>query len=232
MKSHQSFGRYDPKKHIKVTNNDPDIIDFKNALSVKFEHFKQLALEKYHKIRMEYLTQMEYRIKENERENASEIDFIAQQVEDATHEKEEAIKRSTESRIIFANVMQTKFHSKRVIFKAWKYFYEWKKYIVAKSKFCDNYNRNKALQKVFNAWRRIAHDQFLEKALRIRDEYEVQKRTKIYQIDNKIDNLMLYLAQLQSKIAEETGLILEIPEEYQVSIETGLNRIKSKNIIF
>ena len=79
-----------------------------------------------------------------------------------------------------------------------------------------------------NGWRSAAHDQFLEKAFRIRDEYELQQRTKIYNVDNKIDNLMLYLAQLQTKIEEETGLILEIPSEYQISIGDGLERIKRK----
>jgi hypothetical protein len=82
-----------------------------------------------------------------------------------------------------------------------------------------------------NAWRQVTHNQFLEKAFKIRDEYELQQRVKVYHVDNKIDNLMLYLAQLQAKIEEETGLILEIPEEYQVSINTGLDRIKSKHFL-
>ena len=41
-----------------------------------------------------------------------------------------------------------------------------------------------------NDWRSAAHDQFLEKAFRIRDQYGLQQRTKIYNVDNKIDNLM------------------------------------------
>lgn len=79
-----------------------------------------------------------------------------------------------------------------------------------------------------NGWRRVAHEQFIERAFKIRDEYELQQRSKVYQVDNKIENLMLYLAQLQAKIEEETGLILEIPEEYQISISTGLERIKGR----
>ena len=72
----------------------------------------------------------------------------------------------------------------------------------------------------------MTHDEFIEKAFRIRDEYEAQKRKVIYDIDTKVDNLMLYLSQLQQKIEEETGLILDIPEEYQVS--SGLERIKNE----
>jgi hypothetical protein len=60
----------------------------------------------------------------------------------------------------------------------------------------------------------------------IRDEYELQQRSKVFNIDTKIDNLMLYLSQLQEKIQEETGLILDIPEEYQVN--TGLGRIEEE----
>lgn len=37
---------------------------------------------------------------------------------------------------------------------------------------------------------------------------------------------MLYLSQLQQKIEEETGLILEIPDDYQIS--SGLERIKNE----
>lgn len=39
---------------------------------------------------------------------------------------------------------------------------------------------------------------------------------------------LLYLSQLQAKIEEETGLILNIPEEYMKTINTGLTRIKQE----
>lgn len=40
---------------------------------------------------------------------------------------------------------------------------------------------------------------------------------------------MVYLAQLHQKIEEETGLILEIPDDYQIN--TGLQRIKNETDI-
>ena len=39
---------------------------------------------------------------------------------------------------------------------------------------------------------------------------------------------LLYLSQLQAKIEEETGLILNIPQEYLQSIDAGLTRIKQE----
>ena len=135
VESHTSFGRNDPIKNITVTNNDTDIKDFKTALEIKFEQFKLETIEKYQKIRLEYLQQMDYAIKENERQNASAVDYMEQLVDDATNERDEAVKRAIESKIIFANTMRTRIHTKRAVFNAWKYYFEWKKYKVAKSKF-------------------------------------------------------------------------------------------------
>lgn len=230
-KSNQSFGRNDPIRNITVTEQDADILDFQKAFDIKFGQFKQATLEKYQKIRFEYLQQFDYAIKENQRQNSSKQDYMEDMVAGATAERDEAVTRASQSRIILANVLHTKIHTKRAVFNAWKYQYEWMKYVQAKSKFCDNFYEKKAKQKIMNAWRQVAHEQFLEKAFKIRDEYELQQRVKIYQVDNKIDNLMLYLAQLQQKIEEETGLILEIPDEYQVSINNGLGRIKGKLLL-
>jgi hypothetical protein len=133
--SNQSFGRNDPTKNIHVTNNDPDIVDFKNALDIKFQQFKKLTIEKYQKIRLDYLQQMDFSIKENERQKNSAVDFMQQKVDEATDERDDAVRRATESRIIFANVMRTKVHTKRAVFSAWKHQYEWSKYKEAKSKF-------------------------------------------------------------------------------------------------
>lgn len=229
--TNQSFGRQDPQKHITVTNQDQDIIDFRNALDLKYETFKRNLVEKYKNIRLEYLKQMDYAIRANERENNSAIDFMEQQLEEGINERNAAIQRATESRIIFANIMREKyntFYAKRACFQSWKYYYEWKKYKVAKSKFCDNYYRKRSLQKLLNGWRKVSHEQFLDKAFKIRDEYELQQRNKIFQVDNKIENLILYLSQLQAKIEEETGLVLEIPNEYQEVLNSGIGRVKQE----
>ena len=196
---------------------------------MKYESFRRNTIEKYDKIRLEYLKQMDFEVRENERENLSLLDFTEQQVEETTNERDAAIRRASQSRIILANVMREKYNThflKRACFQSWKYFYEWRKYKDAKSKFCDNYYKNRCLRKFFNGWRRISHDEFIERAFNIRDDYEAQKRKVVFDVDNKIENLMLYLSQLQQKIEEETGLILEIPEEYQIS--TGLERIKNE----
>lgn len=227
--SSRSFGRQDGGHYIEVTNQDQDILDFKRAMDLKYQNFRRTVLEKYQAIRLDYLKKMDFAIRENERENNSSIDYIEQQLEYAINEKDAAIKRATQSRIILANIMREKyntFHLKKVCFKALKYFYEWRKYEDAKTKFSCNYYRKKLLQKLLNGWRKISHEQFLVKAFKVRDEYELQQRVPIFNIDNKIENLMLYLSQLQVKIEEETGLILEIPEEYQIN--TGLYRIKEE----
>ena len=39
-------------------------------------------------------------------------------------------------------------------------------------------------------------------------------RTLLYTADMRIDNLKLYLAQLMEKVEEETGIILQLPDEY------------------
>lgn len=232
VRTNQSFGRHDPTTHVEVSNQDQDILDFKNALDLKYQAFKRVVVEKYHNIRLDYLQQLDFAIRESERENNSAIDFMEQQVEEATNERDAARKRATESRIILANVMREKYNTfflKRACFQSWKYFFEWKKYKIAKAKFCDNYYKKRSKQKFLNGWRKVSHEQFLQKAFKIRDEYELQQRTKIFNIDNKIENLMLYLAQLQSKIEEETGLILEIPDDYMIN--TGLQRIKNETEI-
>lgn len=70
------------------------------------------------------------------------------------------------------------------------------------------------------------HDEFIERAFEIRDEYEIQKRKVVYDVDKKIENLNVYILQLKDKIEEETGLILDIPDEYFQG--TGLERIKNE----
>eukprot|EP00117_Sycon_ciliatum_P002702 scpid97153/ scgid7810/ len=171
---------------------------------------------------------MDYSIREIERENNSVIDYLDQQVDEMNQERDIAIKRSTESKIILASVMREKYQThflKRACFQAWKHFYDWKKYTSARERLSQNYYRKKSLQRLVNGWRKITHQQFLDKAIKERDEYELQQRNKVKGVDHKIDNLMLYLSQLQQKIEEETGLILEIPEEYQISVDTGISRI-------
>lgn len=136
--SNQSFGREVPIKHITVTNQDQDIIDFKHAFDLKYSAFKRSILEKYEKIRFEYLKQMDLSIRENERNNQSTIMYLEQQLEDAMLENETAKARATQSRIILANVLREKyntFYMKRAVFQAWKYYYDWKNYEEAKSKF-------------------------------------------------------------------------------------------------
>jgi len=140
--SNQSFGREDPISHVEVSNQDQDIKDFKAALTLKYESFKRSVTKKYEEIRLEYLRNIDFKIKENERENASAIDFLEQQLEEAINEKDSAIKRASQSRIILANTLREKYNThylKRACFQSWKYYYEWKKYKEAKSKFCDNY---------------------------------------------------------------------------------------------
>ena len=138
IQSNQSFGRDHPKNHIEVSNQDQDVIDFKNSFDLKYESFKKSLVEKYQKIRIEYLKQLDFRIKENERENSSALDFMEQQLEETINEKDYAVRRASESRIILANVMREKYNThyiKRACFQSWKYFYEWKKYKETKSKF-------------------------------------------------------------------------------------------------
>lgn len=136
--SDQSFGRDDPKNHMEVTNQDQDIQDFKAALLLKYESFKRSVVEKYSNIRLDYLKQLEFKVRENERENTSALDFLEQQLEEAVNEKDAAIIRASQSRIILANTLREKYNThylKRACFQSWKYFYEWKKYKEAKSKF-------------------------------------------------------------------------------------------------
>lgn len=146
QKSNQSFGRQDADHHIEVSNQDQDILDFKKAMDLKYQNFRRNILEKYQQIRLEYLKQMDIRIRESERENHSSIDFMEQSLEEANNEKDASIKRATQSRIILANVMREKyntFYLKRACFQSLKHYYEWRKYEDAKSKFCDNYYRKR-----------------------------------------------------------------------------------------
>lgn len=226
VRSHESFGRDHPQNRLEVSTQDQDIIDFRNAMDLKYQSFKRILIDKYKNLRLEYLKHMDFSIRENERENNSAIDFMEQQVEEASNERDSAVRRATQSKVILANIFRTHYHLKHSCFESWKYYYDWQKYIDAKSKFCDNYYKNRHLRKIFNGWRKVTHDEFIEKAFKIRDDYEAQQRKVIYDIDSRTDNLMLYLSQLQQKIEEETGLILEIPDDYQIS--SGLERIKTE----
>ena len=215
--SHQSFGREKLIQHISVSNQDSDILDFKKAFDLKYNTFKQNVINNYQKIRFEYLKQMDFAVRENERDNNSSIDYLEHQVDVANAEKEAAVKRASQSRIILANILREKyntFYIKRAWFQAWKYFHEWKHYEEAKSKFWDNYYRKRCLQMLFNHWRKYSHDAYVERIFQIKEEFDLQEQSKL-----------LYLSQLQAKIEEETGLILKIPEDYLNSIDNGLSRI-------
>jgi hypothetical protein len=225
-RSHESFGRDHPHNRLDVSNQDQDIVDFRKAMDLKYLSIKRILIKKYKDIRLEYLKHMDYAIRENERENSSAIDYMEQLVEEASNERDTAVRRATQSKVILANIFRTQYHLKHSCFESWKYYYDWKKYVDAKSKFCDNYYKNKTLRKMFNGLRRVTHEEFIEKAFNIRDAYEVQQRRKIYDVDSRSDNLMLYLSQLQQQIEDETGLILEIPDDYQIG--TGLERIKNE----
>ena len=150
--SHQSFGREKPIQHITVSNQDQDIIDFKKAFDLKYSSFKNSVIVKYKNIRFDYLKQMDFAVRENERDNNSAIDFLEQQIEISKSEREDAAFRATQSRIILGNILREKyntFYIKRACFQAWKYYHEWKHYEEAKTKFWDNYYKKRDLFKFY-----------------------------------------------------------------------------------
>ena len=220
--SNQSFGREKLIQHISVSNQDQDILDFKHAFDLKYSSFKRSVLENYQKIRFDYLKQMDFAIRENERDNNSAIDYLLQQIDEASVEKDAAMKRASQSRLILANILREKYNTffiKREFFQAWKYYHDWKHYEEAKSKFWDNYYKKRSLQTLFNHWRKITHDEFVEKIFMEKEEYDLMEKSKL-----------LYLSQLQARIEEETGLVLQIPQEYLTSIGNGLDRIKVETV--
>lgn len=109
--SNQSFGRERLIQHITVSNQDQDIIDFRRAFDLKYSSFKKSVIEKYQKIRFEYLKQMDFAIRENERDNNSAVDYLEQQIEEANTENEIAAKRASQSRLILANILREKYNT-------------------------------------------------------------------------------------------------------------------------
>ena len=105
---------------------------------------------------------------------------------------------------------------KRRAFESFKQYWEWQTYLKEKTVYADNYYQRRFLRNALKGWKEQSHLRMRKRLIQEREEL-TERRTKqeLYTADVKIENLKLYLALLMEKVEEETGIAVQLPEEYE-----------------
>ena len=229
--------------HENIENYSQTVREYwPKAFENKFTLFKERLVQRYKLIRVEYLREFEAELKEVEREKLSHKQFQDGKLEEATKETDYHHMREFTTATILERLLQKKGERellKRKAFEAFKFHWEWKQYIKEKTVYADNYYQRRFLRNTLKAWSQQSHIRMRKRLVKERESL-TEKRTKeeLYTADVKIENLKLYLALLMEKVEEETGIAVQLPEEYermfgtaQAAILTETQKLQKDEII-
>lgn len=108
---------------------------------------------------------------------------------------------------------------------------QWRWYIKQRTIYAQNHHQRRFMRGVFKSWSNVTHQEYWEWIVVEWNVYqEDQMKSLLFTQDVWIDNLKLYLAQLMEKIEEETGTILQLPEEYDRVMHRGATRLQHETL--
>ena len=198
----------------------------------KFTLFKQRLVAQYKQVRSQYLAEYEAQIKELLREKTSEVELAMATRGRAVEKQQYHEGRQTVAELALDQVLQSKREKdrlKRRAFQAFKYHWEWKKYVQNKTVYAANFHQRSLARRVLKAWSTATHEEYRARLLKDKEEYEHEQKTKIlYRADRKIEQLKLYLAHIMAKIEKETDLVVQLPDDYERIMGVGLDRLEAE----
>jgi hypothetical protein len=114
----------------------------------------------------------------------------------------------------------------RVCIKFWKVYVKKRKEKNRKAAYTRNTIYRNMLTRVFRGWRTSTHEWGIERLNNNEDSYRKDlERQKLTMWTSKVDQLMLYMAQMEDKIKSEVKARESLSVTYEQSINRGVSKL-------
>lgn len=141
----------------------------------------------------------------------------------------ERLKEQNESQMNRFFQMKVRLRYYRTYVKAWKAYYLRRKEKKRVAAYSRNTIYRKSLTRFFRGWGTVTHEWG---RARIREEEAVYRKNleteKLTMWTSKVDQLMLYMAQLEDKIKSEVKAREQLAITYETSLNRGAQRLNSE----
>lgn len=100
--------------------------------------------------------------------------------------------------------MKENLFRQRTVWKAWRMYFAVYKSKSRKAAYTRNTLHRKKMERLFQSWRNVTHQEFKVRMTRENSTFRTELETSILvQWSTKVDALLLYVAELESKIEQE-----------------------------
>ena len=170
-----------------------------------------------------------FQVNLNEKQaNVDEFIETIQLKKQTTVELKDLKSRNLSCIIRFVN-MKHRLAQQKQVYKAWLKYHNRKLQKNRVATYSRNTIRRGMLSRIFNNWQRVSHQMGKERI--VKEEHSFRKnleKEKLTMWSSKVDQLMLYMAQLEDKIKSEVQAREELTVSYERSLNKGVTVLKNE----
>lgn len=176
--------------------------------------------------------QSNYQINLNEKQ--ANVDRFVEMMEDKKFQMGELGKKSNADMSCLKRffAMKERLFYYRVVMKFWKKYLKHKKEKKRVAAYSRNTIYRNKMQRIFRGWRHVSHEWGKERINNEEGTFRKNlEREKLTMWTSKVDQLMLYMAQLEDKIKTEVKAREELTVTYESSLNRGVRTLNTETAL-
>ena len=206
------------REKIQLTNDNKHVQSFKSTYDRLFQQFQQNLFEEYKLMKEAYIVEYQNNYQINCNEKQANIDQFVETIEEKKSQvfNLEKVKGQNNSCIQRFFDMKQRLRLYRTCIGMWKAYHKRKKEKKRVAAYSRNTIYRNSLTRFFREWRSVSHQWGIERINREEKVFRKNLETeKLTMWSSKVDQLMLYMAQLEDKIKQEVQAREQLAVTYE-----------------
>lgn len=222
------------REKIQLTNDNKHVQGFKQTYDKLFKEFHRNLVEEYKLMKETYIVEYKNNYQINCNEKQANVDQFVETIEEKKSQvfNFEKLKDQNNSCIQRFFDLKDRLRLQRNCLSLWKSYHKRKKEKKRVAAYSRNTVYRNSLTRFFRSWRTVSHDWGKERINReervFRQNLETEKLTMW---SSKVDQLMLYMAQLEDKIKQEVQAREELAVTYEQSLNRGVGKLNQETTL-
>mmetsp|Transcript_9080 Transcript_9080/g.15332 ORF Transcript_9080/g.15332 Transcript_9080/m.15332 type:complete len:249 (-) Transcript_9080:245-991(-) len=219
------------REKVLLKNDHKHIQNFKRTYDLLFKEFNLKLQGEYQAMKEDYMQEFQDNYQINLNEKQAGIDQFIETIQEKKSQvfNLEKFKDQNMSCLLRFFEMKTRLRYYRTHIKAWRIYIKRRR----EKKRVGAYSRNTVyigmLRRFLRSWRNVTHQWGKERITREEAVYRKNLETeKLTMWTSKVDQLMLYMAQLEDKIKSEVQAREQLALTYEQSLNRGVHRLNNE----
>eukprot|EP00356_Strombidium_inclinatum_P005259 CAMPEP_0170481962 /NCGR_PEP_ID=MMETSP0208-20121228/2195_1 /TAXON_ID=197538 /ORGANISM="Strombidium inclinatum, Strain S3" /LENGTH=278 /DNA_ID=CAMNT_0010754753 /DNA_START=362 /DNA_END=1195 /DNA_ORIENTATION=+ len=219
------------REKIKLSNDSQHIESFKAFYDRMYGEFMEGVLQEFKMMKEGYIQEYQNNYQININEKQANIDQFIETIEEKKSQvfNLEKVKEQNMSCLQRFFEMKIRLSYYRTCIKAWRAYVKRRREKKRVAAYSRNTIYRNSLTRFFRSWREVSHVWGKERIAREKAVYRKNLETeKLTMWTSKVDQLMLYKAQLEDKIKKERFAREQLANTYESALNKGVNSLDNE----